>query len=277
MGYIFRTVIRVLLACVLSVVSAAAQVPESDGVQAVEYDVYLLIGQSNMAGRGEMTAEDMKPVDGVWLLNDKAEPEPAANPLNRYSTVRKGVSMQKIGPGYSFSRKVASVTGRPVLLVVNALGGSSVKAWQKDAATITDKASIGYGQLRLFEEAVSRARQARKYGTIRAVIWHQGESDVKEAPQDYMLWLAQLVAHLRLELDMPNLPFIAGELGRWREPWCRFNDMLHSLIAAIPYSGCVMTEGCTPMPDNTHFDRRSQIVLGERYADKVLEIVYDIR
>ena len=32
--------------------------------------------------------------------------EPAKNPLNRYSTIRKGLGMQKMNPGYTFSKKM---------------------------------------------------------------------------------------------------------------------------------------------------------------------------
>lgn len=66
------------------------------------YDIYLLIGQSNMAGRATMLPSDTTDiVTGVFLLNDKGIPEPAKAPLNRYSTIRKGMKMQQIGPGTS--------------------------------------------------------------------------------------------------------------------------------------------------------------------------------
>ena len=65
-----------------------------------EYDLYLLIGQSNMAGRGKMLPSDETAlIDGVWLLNADDEPEPAISPLNKYSTIRKELSMQQIVPG----------------------------------------------------------------------------------------------------------------------------------------------------------------------------------
>ena len=49
-----------------------------------EYDVYLLIGQSNMAGRGTMHASDTThSIEGVYLLSDAGEVLEARNPLNR--------------------------------------------------------------------------------------------------------------------------------------------------------------------------------------------------
>ena len=109
------------------------QLPEvSDSEK--EYDLFLLIGQSNMAGRGTMLPEDTeKPIDGVWLLNDKGEIEPAVNPLNKYSSIRKDLSMQQINPGYGFAKKIHESTGRKILLVVNARGGSSISQWNPDS------------------------------------------------------------------------------------------------------------------------------------------------
>ena len=64
-----------------------------------EYDVFLLLGQSNMAGRGTMIDGDEKVIhENVFLLNNKGKVEPATNPLNRYSSIRRDISEQQIGP-----------------------------------------------------------------------------------------------------------------------------------------------------------------------------------
>ena len=67
---------------------------EGEGNKEQTYDVYLLIGQSNMAGRGVMLPGDEAPIEGAWLLNAQDVPEPACAPMNRHSTIRKGVTMQ---------------------------------------------------------------------------------------------------------------------------------------------------------------------------------------
>ena len=140
----------------------------------VDYDVYLLIGQSNMAGRGTMLPEDQQPMENVWLLNDEGEPVPATNPLNQYSSVRKDLTLQQIGPGYAFAATVAKKTGHKILLVVNALGGSNIHDWEKDAGLIKERSSIGCNKRQLFGEAVRRGKQAQKYGTIKGILLHQG-------------------------------------------------------------------------------------------------------
>ena len=180
-----------------------------------DYDVYLLIGQSNMAGRGMMEAEDtLNVIDGVWLLDPEGKPEPATAPLNRYSTIRKEIGMQQIGPGNSFSAEMHKATGRKILLVVNARGGSSLDEW------MPWNSETGY-----FDAAVERTRQAMRYGELKAVLWHQGESD-SGRPDTYLDSLSVFVRGLRDSLDVGNVPFVAGEVGHWTANADAFNGKL---------------------------------------------------
>lgn len=77
--------------------------------------------------------------------------------------------------------------------MVNARGGSSINSWLKGAK------DDYYG------EALSRIRQAMKYGTLKAIIWHQGEADSRN-PEAYMAKLQKLVADLREDLGDTKLP-----------------------------------------------------------------------
>lgn len=243
-----------------------------DKVQYDQYDVFLLIGQSNMAGRGYMLEEDMQVFDeNVFILNEAGEIVPATNPLNQYSSIRKGMEIQRIGPGYGFAMKISRETGRKILLVVNAKGGTTLSQWAK-----------GEGGDGFYEEAVRRTKQAMQYGTLKAILWHQGCGDSRNTDV-YMGKLAVFVENLRHDLGA-DVPFIAGELGQWRSNVAAFNEMIHSISDYIPHSDWVSSDGGVPIasPDpegepnlkDPHFDRRSQIMLGERYADKVLQMCY---
>lgn len=77
------------------------------------FDLYVCIGQSNMAGRATLTPEVMDTLQNVYLLNDKGNFEPAVNPLNRYSTVRKDLSMQRLGPAYGFAKELTAENETP--------------------------------------------------------------------------------------------------------------------------------------------------------------------
>ena len=95
--------------------------------------VFLLIGQSNMAGRAPLAAGDDAVFPGAWLLNDKAEWEPAQNPLNRYASNRKELSMQRISPGDGVLRRLReALPKKRIGIISNARGGSSIEEWAAD-------------------------------------------------------------------------------------------------------------------------------------------------
>lgn len=239
--------------------------PEPPVVEGTEYDVFLLIGQSNMAGRGTMTAADQQVFDPkVFLLNASGEVEGAKNPLNAYSTILKDLDIQGINPGFSFSKKIAAETGRKVLLVVNARGGTALYEWKKSS-------SKGY-----YNEAVKRTKQAQKYGKLVGILWHQGESNSSN-PSGYLESLKGMVDDLRNDLNAPDVPFIAGEIAQWQSNASKFNPVIQGISAVIPNSDYVSSVGCTPWKDESdpHFSRDGQILLGERYAEKILKYCYD--
>ena len=148
----------------------AVQAPTDDAAaddseEQTVYDVYLLIGQSNMAGRGTLLLSDMnEEPENVYLLGAENVPVQATHPFNQYSTIRKSLSMQQMGPGYSFSLKVLEAhPDRKILLVCNARGGTSITEWAKGST--------------YYSEAVRRTREALKYGELKAILWHQGCAD----------------------------------------------------------------------------------------------------
>ncbi len=239
------------------------------------YDVYLLIGQSNMAGRGILEAADtLQAAEGVFLLDGQGTAVPARNPLNRYSTIRKVITMQGMGPGWSFGQAVHARTGRPVLLVVNARGGSTLQMWLPDAPAEyygrgdEDPENIGQRMPSLYDEAIRRTRQALRYGKLKGILWHQGESGVDaDNVGDYLPVLARFVAALRSDLGVDErVPFLAGEILPEYEPSAFINPMLQQIGDYIPNARCVSAAGLQGNPDRLHFSRESQLEFGRRYA-----------
>lgn len=233
-------------------------------VRVPQLQIVLCIGQSNMAGRGPLDGAACDTLENVWLLEAGGGFKPAVEPLNRYSSVRKELSMQCVGPAGSFAAAFAGATGRPVGLVVNARGGTSIDEW------------IGFdGQL--LDAALVRVDVARKWGEPVAVLWHQGEADVRH-PERYEARLRLLAERLRAELNDPQLPFLFGEIARWN--WTRrpegtapFNAMLRAV--RLPRTACVGSEGLEPMKDESdpHFSTASQRELGKRYAAQLLRLL----
>ncbi len=226
------------------------------------YDVYLLIGQSNMAGRGTMLESDtVEAIPGVYLLNGQDKPTPARNPLNQYSTIRKNIKMQQICPGTAFSQTLAQHTDRDILLVVNAKGGTSLDEWMPGT--------------NFYNEAVRRSKEAMKFGVLKGILWHQGCADsAPDKTASYLERLSTMVASLRTDLGITDeVPFIAGELAYWRRSSAAFNDMIHHIGQHIPNSSWVSAEGCTWLKDSIdpHFSRDGQLLLGRRYAEKFIK------
>lgn len=215
-------------------------------------EVYLLIGQSNMAGRAAIPEDAKVSLERCLMLDEKGQWIPARNPLNEFSTVRKEMSMQKLGPGYSFAKRMAAADPKAIIgLVVNARGGTSIEEWAK-------------GQ-KLYEEAIRRAKVALASGQLKGILWHQGEGNAGDAK--YLEKLKTLVSHLRSDLDASEVPFVCGEiLGKHL-----VNDQLRAAEKEIPQCVCVSAEGMTSF-DNLHFDTESAIKLGERYAEAMLRL-----
>lgn len=238
------------------------------------FDIYLLIGQSNMAGRGEFEQDDtIAPIDGVWLLDSAGIIVPATPPLNRFSSIRKDISLQGYNPGIEFSRLMHGRTGRPILLVVNARGGSHIRQWQPGAST-------GY-----FDEAVRRTRQALKYGNIKAILWHQGETDIQKHTSDYPSLFSIMISKLKKELGAGDLPVILGQVGQWnwadRNDIDRFNDsILPATVGIVPNSDYVSSDALKrrykDKEHDPHFGREAQRQLGRRYADALTPMTENV-
>lgn len=235
-----------------TVISTMSIIPEN-------LEIFLLIGQSNMAGRAEIQNQDCDSLENVFLFTgiQGSEWEKAANPLNKYSTVRKDLSMQKLGPGYTFAKKISkNLHGKQIGLVVNARGGTSIDEWTPGKE--------------LYNEAILRTKKAMKYGTLQGVIWLQGESDVDKI-DTYPEKINTLINRLRCDLKNKHLPFVAGQLSEDKPERKAFNQMLIRLPEKI-ITMAVISSDSTSTFDGTHFDSESQRLLGERFANEMLKL-----
>lgn len=223
--------------------------------------LFVLLGQSNIAGRAPIELEDEAPLPKVQLLNDQGFFEEARNPLNRYSNIRKTLSLQKLGLGYAFGRELADRMQDTIFIIVNARGGTPIEHFMKGDST-------GY-----YEKTMFRIKQAlKRYPDLRleAIIWHQGESN-RDNYKEYILRLATLIEDYRNDLDAPYLPLIAGELGKWNPEFVHISDKMALIPDSIPNAFLVTTQELDHI-DDFHFDSESQRILGKRYAEKYLEI-----
>jgi hypothetical protein len=151
-------------------------------------------------------------------------------------------------------------------LVPCAVGGTSIELWVPGAF---DKATDTHP----YDDAIARISSAMKYGVIKGVIWHQGEADSSpEKAATYLAKLKELIGRIRALTGNPNLPFVVGELGRYRPEYAIINTELVKLPALIPNTAVASSEGLVHKGDTVHFDSASAEELGKRYAVKMREV-----
>lgn len=232
----------------------------------VQRDVYLLMGQSNMAGRGQLTdANRILPKDGIMTFDKNNQWVAAVEPLHWDKPAVVGA-----GLGASFAVEMQKVSGgREIGLVPCAVGGSYISSW------------VPGGEL--YTNAVARCRAALAAGgTLKGILWHQGESDGSDSLIPlYEGRLRVLIHAIRTELNMPELPFVAGELTTASERTSEYkfdaiSDITRAVIPTIPNCAFVssqnLTEGRQMNDDGLHFNTASQRTFGQRYAAEMQRI-----
>jgi hypothetical protein len=215
-----------------------------------EMKLFLLIGQSNMAGRGAIEEQDKQPHPRVFALDKEMKWVPAIDPIHWDKPAIIGV-----GLGTTFGRVIAEQDpGAVVGLIPAAFGGSSLDEWAPGRAH--------------YMNAVTRAREAMKRGKIAGILWHQGEEDSKQQVKidTYAERFSKMIAQLRADLGAGDVPVIVGELGRFRPPHLPANALLAKLPQQVSRCAFVSAEGLIDKGDALHFDSASLREFGRRYA-----------
>ena len=227
--------------------------------------LFLLVGQSNMAGRGAVEPEDASPVAHVWMLTQNNAWVPAIEPMHFDKPKAAGV-----GPGRAFGVAVAAAwPNTDIGMIPAAVGGSSIRAWEAGAADSATKAHP-------YDDAIARARTAMQRGSLAGILWLQGESDGNaNNAGDYEKRMRAVIASLRRDLNAPDVPFLIGQMGRFAEkPWNQYRervDSAHRVVASTtPHAAFILTEGLRHRGDTIHYDATSAREIGRRYAKQFL-------
>jgi len=228
--------------------------------------LYLLAGQSNMAGRGKVEAADTIINNRIWVLNKKGDWLLAKEPLHFDKPDVVGV-----GPGFSFAKKMAAVDSNIIIgLIPCAVGGSSIYNWQH-AQYFEPTKSYPY------DDAINRTKLALQIGTLKGILWQQGESDCDSVRSVvYSSKLMALVKSFRKDLKIKSLPFLAGTIAPFyeaRHPFAKqINEAIEGLPATLRRTAVVDSDGLMDKGDATHFNSESARELGVRYATVFISI-----
>lgn len=223
-----------------------------------KFHIYLLIGQSNMAGRGKVVAAENQPHPRVLKLDEQGKWVPATDPLHFDKPKIAGV-----GPGSGFGPMMADADPEVTIgLIPAAFGGTPLSRWVKGKD--------------LYERAVEWAKKNQDQGVVKGVIWHQGEAECKnpELYNTYQKRLSGMIVDLRADLDEPDLPFVMGELGEFleRPGVSTVNSAMHKISKSVPATAVASSKGLPAKSDQVHFNAKSEREFGKRYAQQMLKL-----
>lgn len=217
---------------------------------------FLLIGQSNMAGRGFLSEAVEVDTSHIKILRN-------GRWQGMFRPVNPDRSFSGVCLAERFAELYAQKHGVDVGLIPCADGGTPLDYWQP-------------GSL-LFDHAVGQAKLAERSSTIAGVLWHQGEADCRpELCQTYQQRFEAMRQEFRKQLDLYDVPFLIGGLGdflserRKDDPVLRyshldFNRVLEKIAREDEMTGFVSAEGLGSNPDHLHFSAASLYEFGERY------------
>lgn len=237
-----------------------------DGVQKTQVDSILMIGQSNMAGRGDFG--EVKPIrNPLCYMLRMGRWQPMCEPVNPDRAIFEGRFRSGISLAASFADEYARHFQQPVGLIPCADGGTSLSQWMP-------------GELN-YDHAVMQARLAMRTSCLRAIIWHQGESDCSndETVSSYKERFTVMLRQLRTDLNAEDIPVILGELSediteRWIQEnrHVRMNQILRELAQEIPNCAIAASNGLGLKADGLHFDSAACREFGERYFAQFLKM-----
>ena len=220
---------------------------------------FLMIGQSNMAGRGDIV--DVEPIDNFrcYMLRNGRFIR-MREPINPDRPVFEGVLRSGISLAASFADEFSNVYHERVGLIPCADGGTNIDAWKKGSI--------------LYDHAVMMTRLAMRTSSFSGFLWHQGESDAKteESVSAYKGKLVQFIKDIRCDLGASDLPFVIGELSHTisrdrvrRELVDRINEIFYEISEELPMCAVASSEGLSMQPDGVHFTAPALRVFGRRY------------
>lgn len=233
------------------------------------FQLFLLAGQSNMAGRGNVEPEDTIPNNHILLLNKKGQWEIAKEP------VHDDGKLSGLGPGLSFAKSLLKQdTSVYIGLIPCAASGSSINTWLPAYDTVR----VG----RNYERAIRRTKLAAPYGKLIAILWNQGETDcTKEGLKTYQQKMFAVINGFRRDLGEQNLFFIGAKLPlfqKHRPPKDgqefgqyvdQMNDIIIELKSKVKNYDYVSSDNTTDRGDHLHYNSASARLIGERYANAV--------
>lgn len=218
----------------------------------------LIIGQSNMSGRGFIN--EVEPI-----VNDKLHVLRNGRWIPMYIPVNHDRDFSGINLSESFADLYAKEHNVDVGIIPCADGGTNIDQWT-------------VGGL-LFDHACYMSELALRTSNIAAVLWHQGESDCHgDKHLVYKEKLAVIMKAFREKLNLHDVPFLVGGLGDFLNEYFHHDNHLKVNKALKQYAeensmtGFVSAEGLGSNPDKLHFSAKALREFGVRYYNEFVKL-----
>ncbi len=214
--------------------------------------LFLLIGQSNMAGRGKVEEQDKVENPNIFMLTKELKWVIAKDPVH-FDKPAAGVGLCS-----EFAREIHKADPKATIgLIPCAVGGSPLDKWQPNTA--------------FYKTAIQRAKEAMNQGKLAGILWHQGESDSKpEQIATYPARFETMMTQLRKDLGAENVPLLIGEVI----PGFGKHDDINVALAetAKKTPNCVLVSSADLGKKQLHYDSADYRTLGKRYAEAFLKM-----
>ncbi len=230
---------------------------------------FLLIGQSNMAGRGEL--DEVPPIfndkcfmqrNGIWT----EMVEPINCDRGFYGKYHSGVGLSA-----SFADGYAKEFDQEVALIPCAEGGTKIEEWLPGRP--------------LFDNAVYHTKVAMKTTELAGILWHQGEANckIRKELDCYLDNFLKMITELKKQTGIENVPIVVGEISekisqnRWDIPLENIkyiNEIIHSIPNYVANCSVVCVKGLElRQDDGIHFCSKAYRELGLRYFEAYKSLV----
>jgi hypothetical protein len=255
---------------------------------AKKWDLFLLFGQSNMAGAPSAETQDKTTNPRIKAL---AFNNCTGKTFNQWYVASPPLHgcYEGLGPGDYFAKTLIDTSDKLGLgidtigLIPCAISGVDISFFSKGVTSSRRKdfkiPPVDSG-VSAYLWMVTRIKEAQKNGVVRGIIFHQGESDWSDTARK--AWPGRVEAilkNLKADCGLGDVPFLAGELryklNRTTNESCCYahNTYVAQLAAAVANGGMVSAANLTGLDDAYHFDAAGQRTFGHRYAAAMVPLL----
>lgn len=239
--------------------------------------LFVLAGQSNMSGLAELP-ETQHHHPQIFTFGNDYRWQPAQEPVDSPLDQVDAVSIDPeagLGPSMAFAETLLAENPDQVIgLIPCAKGGSSITDWQRDLSDQT-----------LYGSCLKRIQAASIMGTVKGVLFFQGEADaidpkaypsLRPAADSWAEKFTQFASDMRSDLAQPQLPIVYAQIGplaaasgdfpHWQTVQAQQRQV------QLPHTEMITTTDLS-LGDSVHFDALSYEEIGQRFAQQMMTLI----